>query len=343
MGKRTYYGNFSWGGNPVKVGDSYHLFASMMPPGRNLSSWGSSLVDHAIAPNVSGPYVFNQRTLTPGHNPAIMRLQNGSFALFTILDYGVHVSDSPYGNWTKVVQAQDCKTHKQPLCYCNNPSPWLHKNGTIFLACGGGGPNVDGLWRSANLTGPWTRVYSHSNFKHIRADGNRPPVGGGFEDPHLWFDADDNLHILFHAFCNEPVVVNASCHGTLTSAHAFSTGDWSSDISGELSWWVSPGVPYNSSVTTAAGETLYYWSRERPKIVWDDAGKMTHLITAVAPQPRAEDPTTRRYSSCRKGTSCSNCKGQVFTETLFSELDMTLKTDEVLAPRHPAPVKNSIS
>ena len=50
----------------MKYGGSYHLFVSAMPAGTNLSNWGQSLVDHAIAPNISGPYVYNQTTLTPG-------------------------------------------------------------------------------------------------------------------------------------------------------------------------------------------------------------------------------------------------------------------------------------
>eukprot|EP01049_Picozoa_sp_SAG25_P009891 SAG25_NODE_1023_length_4252_cov_3.280279_5_plen_281_part_00 len=180
-GTRTYYGNFTWGGNPVYWGGLYHLFVSAMPPGTNLSNWGRSLVDHAISPNISGPYVYNQTTLTPGHNPATVRLKNGSFALFSILDYGVHIAATPHGPWTKVKQAVDCKDAHQPLCFCNNPSPWVHKNSTIFLACGGGGPNVDGLWRSQNLTGPWARVYSHVTFQRVRSDRYRPPIGGGFE------------------------------------------------------------------------------------------------------------------------------------------------------------------
>ena len=135
-----------------------------MPPGTNLSNWGESLVDHAISPNVSGPYVYNQTALTPGHNPAAVAMPDGSFALFSILNYGVSVAATPYGPWTKVEQAVDCKDRPQPLCYCNNPSPWLHRNSTIYLACGGGGPNVDGLWRSQNLTGPWERyAYMHAS------------------------------------------------------------------------------------------------------------------------------------------------------------------------------------
>ena len=134
-------------------------------------------------------------------------------------------------------------------------------------------------------------------------------------DPHLYFGQGEDLHLLFHAFGNEPAVVNDSCKGTLTSAHAFSPDG--------QNWWVSPGVPYPSSVNTSANEEVLFWSRERPKIFWKD-GKMSHLITAVAPEPRADVPATLRYSSCRHGTPCSNCKGAVFTETLVSELDMSV-------------------
>lgn len=85
-------------------------------------------------------------------------------------------------------------------------------------------------------------------------------TGGGFEDPHLWFDQNDGIHLLFHAFGNEPAVVNKSCRGTLTSAHAFSPDGYQ--------WYVSPGVPYPSSINTLDNNTLYYWSRERPKLIW---------------------------------------------------------------------------
>lgn len=82
-------------------------------------------------------------------------------------------------------------------------------------------------------------------------------------------------------------------------------------------------MPYDSAVTTSANKTLLYWSRERPKIYWDtDTGRMTHLITAVAPEPREDEPATLRYSSCSRGTACSTCKGQVFTATLIQEFDL---------------------
>ena len=51
-------------------------------------------------------------------------------------------------------------------------------------------------------------MYSLVGHTPFTSDGNSPPVGGGFEDLYLCFDASDNLHLLFHAFCNEPAVVN---------------------------------------------------------------------------------------------------------------------------------------
>ena len=42
---------------------------------------------------------------------------------------------------------------------CDNPSPWVHPNGTFFLACG---RQIKGnyihLWRSENIWGPWINV-----------------------------------------------------------------------------------------------------------------------------------------------------------------------------------------
>ena len=293
----------------------YHMYVSVMPPGSNLSNWGQSLVEHAVSTNILGPYEYNRTTLRPGHNPSIVKLPNGTFALFSILQYGVHTSPSPYGPWAYVKQAVDCKEAKQPLCYCNNPAPWIHANGTIFLSCGGGGPNVDGMWRSQNLTGPWQRVpgSNHLIFNHIRADGNRFPYGGGYEDPYLYFDARNNIHLLFHAYMNEgPNILNASCRNTLVSAHAFSADGYT--------WYTSPGQPYPSQVQTDANQTLLFWSRERPKIYWE-GGKMTHLVTAVSPVPDPAIPDSEKFSSCRHGLQCSYCKGMAWDYTLVAELD----------------------
>lgn len=55
---------------------------------------------------------------------------------------------------------------------CNNPAPWVHPNGTIFIVC------KDLLLRSEDsISGPWSQV---SQFTH---DGG--PYGS-YEDPYLY-------------------------------------------------------------------------------------------------------------------------------------------------------------
>lgn len=50
-----------WGGNAIKdqVTGKYHAYVSSMTNDCPLSHWGkNSRVDHAVADNITGPYVF---------------------------------------------------------------------------------------------------------------------------------------------------------------------------------------------------------------------------------------------------------------------------------------------
>ena len=61
----------------------------------------------------------------------------------------IHVSDSPAGPWSPLQE-----NTLDPNC--NNPSPWVHRNGTIYLVCSGGasgnGPVTIGHFHSLSLT-----------------------------------------------------------------------------------------------------------------------------------------------------------------------------------------------
>jgi len=60
---------------------------------------------------------------------------------------------------------------------------------------------------------------------------------------------------------------------TLVSAHA-----WSAD---GFNWTFSPVQPYTSQVKLSTGETITVSTRERPKLYFDKAGRMTHLFNGV--------------------------------------------------------------
>jgi hypothetical protein len=62
----------------------------------------------------------------------------------------IHVSSSLDGPWKPL--------SPNTLGGCNNPAPWVHPNGTIYIVCG------NAFKRAASISGPWTTVstFSHS-------------------------------------------------------------------------------------------------------------------------------------------------------------------------------------
>ena len=61
----------------------------------------------------------------------------------------IHISKSLDGPWVPLAN--------NTLGGCNNPAPWVHPNGTIYIVCGGS------LKRSESLSGPWDTV---THFSH---------------------------------------------------------------------------------------------------------------------------------------------------------------------------------
>jgi hypothetical protein len=205
----------TWGGNIIydNKTSTHHLFVSRMTNDCNLVEYSkNSRIDHAVsATGPTGPFIFRDVAIpTWSHNAAPITLPDGSFAIFhvgagtgspnggvnctnssrqpsvlgaTFQDlarddrstYGVHVSRSLDGPWTAVPGVKAC----------NNPAPWVHPNGTIYLWCGS-------LLRADSIAGPYTRVGNQT----LSGVG----VQGHLEDPQIWTDKRGNWHCLFHVF-----------------------------------------------------------------------------------------------------------------------------------------------
>ena len=176
----------TWGGNILydNATGTHHLYVSRMSNDCNLVSYTTnSRIDHAVSSTgPTGPYAFHDVAIpTFSHNAAPIVLPDGTYAIFhvgagtgppdgglncsnrtaghppSVLDsswrpyqdlgrtqrttYGVHVSKSLDGPWTAVPGVKAC----------NNPAPWIHPNGTIYLWCGS-------LLRADSIAGPYTKV-----------------------------------------------------------------------------------------------------------------------------------------------------------------------------------------
>ena len=301
----------TWGGSIAldPVGGLYHMYVAEMMNECPLSTWGqNSRCTHAVSSTPEGPYTFADVAVTNWcHNPAIV-LQtkaDGSqlWALFHIGDgtggstqnctHGdsavaspispaggstLHVASSPNGPFTPA----------QPLPSCNNPAPFLLKNGTWFCVCDG-----FELFRTEDVeAAPWVHV------THISASGS--PISGNYEDPFFFVDPRNMWHIIYHVYRTG----GASAHnctpgedGAVVSGHYFSQDG--------LSWHTSPTMPYINVVDLADGTSQLLTTRERPKMLFNAAGDPTHLSNGVCPSPgNWQTPV-----SCPEvSTGCVDCK-----------------------------------
>jgi hypothetical protein len=220
---------------------------------------------------------------TPGHREA----EDGEATQGST----VHASHSPYGPWLPVSLIGEFD--------CNNPAPWQHKNGTIYIVCGS-----SVLLRSERLEGPYHQV--------AVIDRSEAPVPV-IEDAALWIDAaSSRWHILFHGFyrsggdtcygrsCEAPL-----CRNTTVSAHAFSTDG--------IDWHWAQTPPYTATTELVGGGHVQVATRERPKPFFDRSGRLSHLATAVVDVPHCG----------RNNDSCAKCKTQGYgTHTIVSQLQL---------------------
>eukprot|EP00040_Diaphanoeca_grandis_P031060 m.185024 g.185024 ORF g.185024 m.185024 type:complete len:459 (-) comp32214_c9_seq1:62-1438(-) len=303
----------SWGGNSIEYDGMWHLFVTEMG-GKTcgLQAWGSqSTVTHAISPNVTGPYT-KVRTAIPheAHNPQVIVI-NGSWYIFHIGSANskaptkdchnnvsqftrpsssrkqsgtIHKAASPNGDFVPI----DAVGYPS----CNNPSPFQHANGTLFVAC------KWGFFSAPKPEGPWTRAATL-----------QPPnvANRTWEDPFLFIN-ERGFHILSHTWSALPYPSNA------ISGHAFSLDG--------VTWVWSAEEPYNNVVSKTDGTVHQYATLERPKFVFADPSnphRPTHLFNGVSPywnSSNAADP-------CEPCIHCSRCKvtkGIDWTYTLLRTL-----------------------
>lgn len=309
----------SWGGGAIFDGQRYHLYVSAMTNECPLSTWRkNSRIEHAVADAAEGPYVFQDVAVnTWSHNAAPVRLHDGSFAIFhigngdgpaeggencttpgvfdssanasfrTMAGSSIHVSSSLAGPW----QALSPNT----LGGCNNPAPWVHPNGTIYIVCGGT------LKRADDIHGPWTSV---TTFTHAGGPA------GAYEDPVLYTDKR-GWHLFYHVY---NTAEREECVDATVSAHVFSEDGYT--------WHASPVQPYSTQVEVEGQGPITVSTRERPKLFFDGSGQMTHLFNGVC-----------SATQCPSDGACVLCKYAHWDYTLAQPLDLSPPTPAPFPPR----------
>eukprot|EP00040_Diaphanoeca_grandis_P017582 m.91933 g.91933 ORF g.91933 m.91933 type:complete len:536 (-) comp26511_c1_seq1:143-1750(-) len=192
----------------------------------------------------------------------------------------IHVSETPFGPFTALDSSNDLA--------CNNPSPAVHPNGTVFLAC------TWTLRSSTSIQGPWENEIAITPSNHSK----RP--NGVWEDPFLFFDRRGNFHILAHVYGQRGQ--SAFFPTNAISGHAFSEDG--------INWTFSNTQPYSNTVQQIGGGAQTFSTLERPKLMFGDATdphRPTALFNGASPWWDAEANATNPCSMCAY-SSCTPCK-----------------------------------
>ena len=261
-------GWFVWGGSPIRVGDTYHLFASRWPDSTGFPQGyrTHSEIVRATAGDPLGPYTFQEVVIgerAPGywdsgmaHNPHIQKIGD-RFVLFYIgsdvgsgyRQIGYATADVITGPWTRSDQPIDFGSD------ANNPAVYAESDGSVKM-----------MWRDKELRVYLAEAPSYSGPYTIRNDNVWP--AHRLEDFYLW--KQDSL---YHMLCEDN-------RGGVSGHERWGVHFLSED--GVHDWHpADPVVFYDHTLRFTDGTALHCERRERPQLLFDDNGRITHLFTSA--------------------------------------------------------------
>lgn len=266
-------GYWVWGGSVIKVGSTYHLFASRWPKGDEFARdyRQHSEIVRATSSNILGPYQFQEVVIgerdslywdsNMSHNPTIHKIGN-TYVLFYIgsdfttlhpdkrhlyRSIGYATAQSITGPW---------KRSEKPIINqeSNNPAVFVEKNGYIKL-----------MFRDADLRVFLATAPSYEGPYTIENDNVWPDCR--LEDFYLF-----KHNSQYHCIC-EDNVGKVSGH-VRWGIHIFSDNginDWKK---------YDPVVVYNHDLIYEDGSVLHCTRRERPQLYIED-GRVVCLLTGI--------------------------------------------------------------
>jgi hypothetical protein len=255
-----------WCASVIKVGDTYHLFASRWPAQYGLAGWTShSECVRAVSTNLYGSYTFQEVVLqkrtnnwdnTRIHNVKIVKA-GSKFVLYYINSAnqtGYAVADSVTGPWTRL---------DKPVMRVSNPAPLVRSDGGIYVfgrLRDSNQVNRGIAFTAPSYQGPYTLVDNGNNLL---------PDGGELEDPTLWW-ANNQYNILLNDWKG-----HATGIGKAGAQYLSKDG-----IHYHL---VSREPVFTKTVLYDDGTSEAFSRRERPFVYVNEKGEALALFTACLP------------------------------------------------------------
>lgn len=273
-------GYYLWDPSVIKVGNTYHLFASRWPEADGMIGWKKSHIIRATSKSLFGPYNFAEIVFEPKnhpwakeglHNPKIMKVRN-QYLLYHLgipeWKTGFLFADNIEGPWTPV---------KEPVISTNNPSILVKPDNKIY-AVGKFKPKEvkDGKWdaymqafEADSITGP---------YRLVGGDGNRLPNNYELEDPTIWW-ANNQYNVI----CTD---WEAKATGITKSLIYYTSKDGINyELDSNISFWSQ-----NDKIPVIGGDSLRVNGVERPQVYLDEQEAVQAILVSVYPWKK-EEPT----------------------------------------------------
>lgn len=255
-------GYILWCPSVIKVGKTYHMFASRWEEKYKLGGWTTySEIVRATSDNLYGPYTFQEVVLQkrPGywdseraHNPKIVKAGN-KYVLYyisTANETGYAYADSITGPWTRIDAAA------MPF---SNPAPLVRKDGSIYVF---GRKSVNDIRIAQGYTAP----AFNAPYTILNEGKNLLPGTNQLEDPTIWW-ASDQYNVILSDFRGDATGVNKN------GAQYYSADG----IQYKL---VSKEPVYTKTVQYDDGTSTTFKRRERPFVYANEKGEVTAFFTA---------------------------------------------------------------
>ncbi|CAM4217419.1 hypothetical protein ZORO111903_07995 [Zobellia roscoffensis] len=275
-----------WGGRPVKDMDNkYHILVTRWPANATKGhwEWPNSTVAHVVSEAPTGPYKVKEETAYDflnglGHNPDIILLNDGTYMLYSLVDWEatLFTSKTMNGPWKRLgIMTVDWKStnedEKLSYRYYRNLSGVQLEDGRFLFVTKAGE-----MMRSetADPLGPYTVLTDQIRYNQIIPEKYR---NSNYEDPVLWKD-EVQYHMMINAFWDYRAIYLRSPDG--------------------IHWKFNPGTAYTPDNTSYEdGSRTHWYKLERPHVLQDQYGRATHLSLAVIDVPKADDLARDKHSS----------------------------------------------
>lgn len=255
-----------WCPSVIKVGKTYHMFASRWPEQYGLGGWTKySEIVRATSDNLYGPYTFREVVIQKredfwdndrAHNPKIVKSGN-TFVLYYISsanETGYAHSKTITGPWTRVA------TLPMPF---SNPAPLVKRDGSIYVF---GRKSINDIRIAQGYTAP----SFDSNYSLLNNGKNLLPGMNQLEDPTIWWSR------------NQYNVILSDFRGDATGVGKNGAQYYSHDgINYKL---VSAEAVYTKTVEYDDNTSQTFRRRERPFVYTDKKGRVIAFFTSCLTQ-----------------------------------------------------------